>query len=292
LRARRKAQELTQAALAVRAGIGITALRSAERGQGRLGSFARLLTALGLELRGRTLMAGPVGPALATARQKRRQSRRGVARALGVSRNTHAAIEGGVGLLSALEAYGAAIGAGLYLGAENDERTFYAHAGNSSADHGWETPAALATVLMQAAGGFDLDPCAATTDKRRARVKARLLLTAEDDGLVVPWRGKVFVNPPYGRSLKAWARKCAGEAANGGAVVVGLLPARPDTRWWHDHIAGQAHVFMLRGRLQFGAGENSAPFPSAVVVWGEVREMIARLADALPEAWHIPSFRT
>lgn len=138
--------------------------------------------------------------------------------------------------------------------------------------------------------GFDLDPCAASKDRRRARVKARLLLTAEDDGLAVPWRGKVFVNPPYSRSLKAWVRKCANEGASGRAVVVGLLPARPDTRWWHDHIAGRAHVFMLRG-LQFGAGGNSAPFPSAPAVWDKAGELVARLALALPEAWHIPLSR-
>jgi phage N-6-adenine-methyltransferase len=291
LRRYRKAQDLTQAALAVRAGIGITALRAAERGQGRLGTLARLLTALGLELRGRTLIAGPIGPALAQARQQRRQSRREVARALGMSRNTLSSLERGRGLLSGLEAYGGAVSAGLYLAAIGTDRTFYSHAGNSSAHQGWETPPGLAAVLMAASGGFDLDPCAATSDKRRARVKARLLLTAEDDGLLVPWRGKVFVNPPYGRALGAWARKCASEAARRRAVVVGLVPARPDTRWWHEHIAGQAHVFMLRGRLQFGVGRNSAPFPSAVVVWGDAPELVARLAAALPAAWHIPSTR-
>ena len=93
--------------------------------------------------------------------------------------------------------------------------------------------------MMETAGGFDLDPCAATRDRRRARVKARLLLTAEDDGLAVAWRGRVFVNPPYGRALKAWVAKCAGEATGSGAVVVALVPARPDTRWWHDHVAGK-----------------------------------------------------
>ena len=153
-----------------------------------------------------------------------------IARALAVSRNTLAAFEAGVGLLSVLERYAAAIGAGLYLAAAGEERAFFTHAGNSSAHHGWETPAALAAVLMETAGGFDLDPCAATRDRRRARVEARLLLTAEDDGLAVAWRGRVFVNPPYGRALKAWVAKCAGEATGSGAVVVALVPARPRIR--------------------------------------------------------------
>ncbi len=285
----RKAQGLTQAALAARAGVGISAVRPVERGQGRLSTLGELVGALGLELRGRSLVAGPVGPALAAARQRRKQSRREIARALGVSRNTLAALEGGVGLMATLEAYGGAVGAGLYLAAASDARAFFTHAGNSSAHHGWQTPVALAELLTQAVGGFDLDPCAASADRRRARVKARLLLTAADDGLSVPWRGRVFVNPPYGRALKVWVRKCASEVAIGRAMVVGLVPARPDTRWWHDHIAGQSDVFMLRGRLQFGDGGQSAPFPSAVVVWGGKHELVARLSAALAGAWHIPA---
>jgi transcriptional regulator with XRE-family HTH domain len=283
----RKAQRLTQAVLAVRAGVGISALRAVERGQGRLSTLSELLAALGLELRGRSLASGPLGPAMAAARRRRKQSRREVARALGVSRNTLAALEGGVGLVATLEAYGGAIGAGLYLAAAGEARTFFTHAGNSSAYHGWLTPVALADLLMAAVVRFDLDPCAASADKRRARVKARLLLTVDDDGLSVPWRGRVFVNPPYGRALKLWVRKCAGEAA-AGAVVIGLVPARPDTRWWHDHIAGHADVFMLRGRLQFGDGGQSAPFPSAIVVWGASQALVTRLAEALVGAWHIP----
>jgi transcriptional regulator with XRE-family HTH domain len=214
----RKAQGLTQAALGARAGVGISAVRAVERGQGRLSTLAELLTALGLELRGRFFASGPLGPAMVAARQRRKQSRREVARALGVSRNTLAALEGGVGLVATLEAYGGAIGAGLYLATAGDARTFFTHAGNSSAHHGWQTPVALAELLMGAVGGFDLDPCAASADRRRARVKARLLLTVEDDGLGVPWRGRVFVNPPYGRALKLWVRKCASEAS-GGAVL-------------------------------------------------------------------------
>jgi phage N-6-adenine-methyltransferase len=152
----------------------------------------------------------------------------------------------------------------------------------------WETPADLGAALSLAVGGFDLDPCAPSRDVRRARVKARLLLTVEDDGLAVPWRGQVFVNPPYGRVLPRWVHKCAAESASARAVVVALLPARPDTRWWHEHVAGTADVFMLRGRLRFGDGEQAAPFPSAVVTWGAKQELLARLAFTLPDAWHVP----
>jgi phage N-6-adenine-methyltransferase len=156
----------------------------------------------------------------------------------------------------------------------------------SSVHQGWETPADLGAALSRAVGGFDLDPCAATANKRRARVKAAVLLTAEDDGLAVPWLGQVYVNPPYGRALPTWLRKCATEAA-GGAVVVALVPARPDTAWFHDYIFGRADIFMLRGRLRFGDGEQTATFPSAVVVWGADANLVRRIADVLPRAWHI-----
>jgi hypothetical protein len=99
----------------------------------------------------------------------------------------------------------------------------------------------------------------------------------------------VFVNPPYGRDLPQWIGKAAfevrqGRAGSGGA----LIPARTDTRWWHDHIAGRAHVVLLRGRLQFGEGGQSAPFPSALAVWGAGDRTLERLREVFPEAWHIP----
>jgi len=53
-------------------------------------------------------------------------------------------------------------------------------------------------------------------------------------------------------------------------------------------VAGQADVFMLRGRLKFGDGENSAPFPSCIAVWGADAGLITRLSLALPDAWHVP----
>jgi hypothetical protein len=76
-----------------------------------------------------------------------------------------------------------------------------------------------------------------------------------------------------------------------GCVVVALIPARPDSNYWHDCVAGHTDVFMLRGRLKFGDGANSAPFPSCVAVWGADRNRIARLSLALTNAWHVPRHR-
>jgi site-specific DNA-methyltransferase (adenine-specific) len=68
-------------------------------------------------------------------------------------------------------------------------------------------------------------------------------------------------------------------------TVVALLPARPDTAYWHAHVAGRATVYFLRGRLRFGDGGNSAPFPSALAVWGAGPEMLPALDAALRGAW-------
>ena len=86
-----------------------------------------------------------------------------------------------------------------------------------------------------------------------------------------------WMNPPYGREIAAWVAKAYRSAKENGATVVCLLPARVDTRWWHDYCA-KGEVFFVRGRLKFGGSENSAPFPNAVVVFRPT------LHDALAEA--------
>jgi hypothetical protein len=130
----------------------------------------------------------------------------------------------------------------------------------------------LLEALHSVFGRFDLDPCAPR--RSRTRVRARKHLIAEDDGLSAPWRGVVFVNPPYGRTLGSWVAKAHREVELGHAeTVVALLPARPDTAYWHGHVAGRAAVYFLRGRLRFGAGDQGAPF------------RLAALDAALPGAW-------
>src|SRR3954466_16374207 len=148
----------------------------------------------------------------------------------------------------------------------------------------WETPPELLESLHGVFGRFDLDPCAAR--RSRGRVRARVHLTPEDDGLSVAWHGIVFINPPYGRGLAAWVAKAHREVEEGRArTVVALLPARPDTAYWHNHVAGHAAVYFLRGRLRFGAGEQGAPFPSALAVWGAGTETLTALDVVLIGAW-------
>jgi hypothetical protein len=63
-----------------------------------------------------------------------------------------------------------------------------------------------------------------------------------------------------------WIRK-AHESSLAGATVVCLIPARTDTRYWHDYVV-RGEIRFIKGRLKFGGnGSASAPFPSAVVVF-------------------------
>ena len=130
----------------------------------------------------------------------------------------------------------------------------------SSASDEWPTPRYLYEGLT-AEFGFTLDP-AATVEN----AKCRCFFTRAEDGLAQDWTGHtVFLNPPYGRGIGLWVRK-AYETAAQGSVVVCLLPARTDTRWWHDYVS-RGEVRFLRGRIRFEGGLHCAPFPSAVVVF-------------------------
>lgn len=132
----------------------------------------------------------------------------------------------------------------------------------SSATCEWPTPQALFDELSVVFGGFTLDPCATPQNAKCPR-----FFTAEEDGLRQPWTGRVFMNPPYGRQIDKWVKK-AWEESQKGALVVCLLPARVDTRWWHDYVR-HGYVYFIRGRVKFGDACNSAPFPSAVVAFGK-----------------------
>lgn len=122
----------------------------------------------------------------------------------------------------------------------------------------WATPQAFYDELDREFR-FTLDPCA--TDENH---KADRYFTREVDGLSQSWDGeRVFMNPPYGREIGAWVEK----ASKTKGVVVCLLPARTDTRWFHDYIYQKAEIRFIKGRLKFGDGKNSAPFPSMVVIF-------------------------
>lgn len=93
--------------------------------------------------------------------------------------------------------------------------------------------------------------------------KCEKFFTPEMDGLKQEWTGVCWCNPPYGRQIGKWVEK----ACKSFATVVMLIPARTDTKWFHDYCLPYGKIEFLRGRLKFGGCENPAPFPSMIVVF-------------------------
>ena len=134
----------------------------------------------------------------------------------------------------------------------------------SSKSNDWETPADFYSQL-DAEFGFTLDPCAS-----QASAKCSSFYTTDDDGLSKNWEGQtVFMNPPYGRKIGNWIQKAYEEGEKGNTSVVALIPARTDTKYWHNYCMKATEIRFVKGRLKFGKGnaKNSAPFPSAVVIF-------------------------
>ena len=122
----------------------------------------------------------------------------------------------------------------------------------------WETPLELFKELDNEFH-FTLDVCATNNNK-----KCKKYYDLSVDGLKQDWKGVCWMNPPYGRVIGEWMRKAYLSAKNG-ATVVCLIPSRTDTAWWHDY-AMRGNIRFIRGRVKF-SGKNSAPFPSAIVIF-------------------------
>lgn len=133
----------------------------------------------------------------------------------------------------------------------------------SSATDNWSTPQYLFDALNKDFC-FTLDPCADSSNH-----KCPKYYTKEQDGLAQDWSGEiVFCNPPYGREIGKWVKKSYDEVYNGTCkCVVMLIPARTDTRWFHEYIYKKADVDFIKGRIKFGDQTENAPFPSMLAIF-------------------------
>lgn len=86
------------------------------------------------------------------------------------------------------------------------------------------------------------------------------------NGLDIPWKKRNFVNPPYGQEIKKWIKKAYDESLKNKLCVL-LIPARTDTVYWHEYVMKAKEIRFIKGRLVFENYNNSAPFPSCVVVF-------------------------
>ena len=119
----------------------------------------------------------------------------------------------------------------------------------SSLKDEWNTPISIYNQLNDEFH-FDFDPCPENH---------------QWNGLEIDWKQSNFVNPPYSQLAK-WLKKGYEENIKGNTVVF-LIPSRTDTIAWHEYCMKADEIRFIKGRLKFGNSKNSAPFPSAIVIF-------------------------
>lgn len=138
----------------------------------------------------------------------------------------------------------------------------------------WLTPIELIKPL----GEFDLDPCG-----YEGHPTAKSLYILPTDGLIEPWFGRVWLNPPYGKSTGLWLERLA-EHGNGIALVF----ARTETKWFQAIMRKASGILFYRGRIKFlrpsGEISSNAGSPSCFISFGpQNREALSRLPGVMME---------
>lgn len=132
---------------------------------------------------------------------------------------------------------------------------------NKNESNEYETPMKIFSELDEEFH-FNLDPC--STDDN---CKCERHFTIQDDGLKQDWGGyRVFCNPPY-KNIAEWVEKSYRESRKDKTLVVMLIPARVDTKYFHDFILNRAEIRFLKGRIKFSGQAVTAPFPSMIVIF-------------------------
>ena len=145
----------------------------------------------------------------------------------------------------------------------------------SSAKTDWQTPDEVLD-LVRKVGPIDLDPCTTADNPTGA---ARFFVKG-DNGLKQNWgecigdNELIFVNPPYGRSIGRWTEKCRREAHRRNRIIA-LVPDRTDTAWFNDALDSADAACLWRGRITFRGAPAPAPFPSALIYWGDCVSLFA-----------------
>ena len=141
----------------------------------------------------------------------------------------------------------------------------------SNKNNAWCTPRDFFEKLNKEFN-FTLDPCCMPKS-----ALCKKYFTPDEDGLKQSWEGeRVFVNPPYGREISKWVKKCFDERKRANIIIM-LIPSRTDTLYFHNYIYGKAEIRFIKGRLKFidldynGKEEDRkispAPFPSMLVIF-------------------------
>ena len=131
----------------------------------------------------------------------------------------------------------------------------------SSNSDEWATPPEIFDELDREFD-FNLDVCATHENH-----KCQNYFTVDNSGLSQKWGGyRCFCNPPYSQ-IGDWVKKAYFESFTPGTLIVLLIPARTDTKYFHEYILNRSEIRFIKGRLKFGSAKNSAPFPSMIVIY-------------------------
>ena len=140
----------------------------------------------------------------------------------------------------------------------------------------WETPRSLFKELDDEFN-FTIDVCAT-----KESAKCERFYTKQTNGLVQSWKNEVaFMNPPYGREIGTWVEKAYRESLNG-AVVVCLIPARTDTRYWHVYIFPNAEIRFLKGRVKFLNSGEEVEYIEQLGLFGEEKSEVVSTDGDMP----------
>lgn len=146
----------------------------------------------------------------------------------------------------------------------------------SSKNEHWPSPKTILDPIKARFGQIFLDPCSNAQSIVGAVTEWRGPLEGDVDGLAQSWQvgGLVYVNPPYGRKISPWIKKCAAEGQrardlDNGTEIILLGPARTDTKWFQEVVLPSAtSTILLAGRLKFLGAKDPAVFPSFLAYWG------------------------
>lgn len=142
----------------------------------------------------------------------------------------------------------------------------------------WYTPPEIVEKVLELMGTIELDPC--SNSHEDPKVPAITRYTKDDDGLSHPWKGKTYLNPPYGTVIGTWTNKLIESYKSGDVTeAIALLPGRIDTNWFsplYEYL-----ICIIKGRVQFENSPYHAPFPCVLVYLGEHRDKFAKVFSSL-----------
>ena len=138
-------------------------------------------------------------------------------------------------------------------------------------------------MVREAFGGIiTTDPCSNAT----SLVGAQITYTKHENGLVQPWWGHVFINPPYGKVILLWLAWGLILLRVGAARrLIYLIPARTDTRWFFGYVLQASSICFCSGRRKFVGAKDQAPFPVMFVHFGPETDRFEQAFAGQGEFW-------